>query len=118
MAAEDDFYRRPVVVVGGSDGGVATPATARANAFEQVPPPERYNAVKARETMRGRLALGVLIVVGTEILLFFALAFLHIQPVQDIKELGLLLFTPTIGVLGTVLGFYFGIDKATRDEPD
>jgi hypothetical protein len=113
--AEDDFYRRPVVVVGGSDGA-ATPATARANAFEHVPPPERFNAVKARETMRGRLALGILIVVGVEILLFFALAFLNVERMQDIKELGLLLFTPTIGVLGTVLGFYFGVDKATRSD--
>ncbi len=115
--AEDDFYRRPVVVVGGADEA-ATPAVARANAFEQVPAPERYNPVKARETMRGRLALGVLIVVGIEILLFFALAFLHVEPVQDIKELGLLLFTPTIGVLGTVLGFYFGLDKASRSGPE
>ena len=117
--AEDDFYRRPVVVVGGSDdAGAVASAVARTNSFEQVPGPERFNAVKARETMRGRLALGILIVVGVEILLFFALAFLHVLPVQDIKELGLLLFTPTIGVFGTVLGFYFGVDKATRSGSD
>jgi hypothetical protein len=113
--AEDEFYRRPVVVVGGP-GEATTSAVAppHAGAFEQVPGPVPFNPVKARETMRGRLALGVLIVVGVEILLFFALAFTRHLPMEDIKELGLLIFTPTIGVLGTVLGFYFGTDRSTR----
>jgi len=111
--AEDDFYRRPVVVVGGSNG-VASAATPSAGAFEHVPGPVPFNPVKARETMRGRLALGVLIVVGVEILLFFAMAFFHVVLMQDIKELGLLLFMPTIGVFGTVLGFYFGADHGVR----
>ena len=81
-----------------------------------TPGPQRFNVVKVRETMRGWLAAGVLFLFALEIVLFFGLAFTHVILMQDIKELGLLLFTPTIGVLGTVLGFYFGADKTTASE--
>lgn len=81
-----------------------------------TPGPQQFNVVKVRETMRGWLAAGVLLLFALEIVAFFGLAFSHVIAMQDIKELGLLLFTPTIGVLGTVLGFYFGADKAAGSE--
>ncbi len=109
----NEFYSRPVVVLGGSPGTTNTTASSD-EAVERVPGPGRFDVVKARETMRGWLAVIVLAVFGLEVVLFFGLAFGHVLLMQDIKELGLVLFSPTIVVVGTVLGFYFGADKSGR----
>ena len=109
----NEFYSRPVVVLGSSPGNTAA-TTSSDEAFERVPGPGQFDVVKARETMRGWLAVIVLAVFGLEVLLFFGLAFGHVLLMQDIKELGLVLFSPTIVVVGTVLGFYFGADKGSR----
>ncbi len=108
----NEFYSRPVVVLGGSPGAAA--AKSSDEAVVRVPGPGQFDVVKARETMRGWLAVIVLAVFGSEVVLFFALAFGHVLLMQDIKELGLVLFSPTIVVVGTVLGFYFGADKSNR----
>ena len=108
--APNEFYSRPVVVLGSAS---ATAASAGDESVERVPGPGRFDVVMARETMRGWLAVIVLALFGLEVMLFFALAFGHVLPMQDIKELGLVLFSPTVVVLGTVLGFYFGADKSS-----
>ena len=109
----NEFYSRPVVVLGGSPGTTAA-TSSNEEAFARVPGPGQFDVIKARETMRGWLAVIVLAVFGLEVLLFFGLAFGHVLLMQDIKELGLVLFSPTIVVVGTVLGFYFGADKSSR----
>ncbi len=109
----NEFYSRPVVVLGASPG-TATSAGSSDESLERVPAPGRFDVIKARETMRGWLAVIVLAVFGLEVMLFFGLAYGHVLPMQDIKELGLVLFSPTIVVVGTVLGFYFGADKSGR----
>jgi len=113
---EGSFYSRPVVVVRAGRGFPRDPeAVLPASGLrpqERVPEPQQFSLVKAWENMRGWLALGVLGVFGLQTACFFVLAFGHVVLMQDIKELGLLLFTPTVGILGTVLGFYFGADKA------
>ena len=64
--------------------------------------------------MRGWLACGVLALVAAEMLGFFLLTFCHVILMADIKELGWVLFSPTVSVLGVVLGFYFGGTRGDR----
>jgi len=89
-----------------------------------VPPPERDPQVRLnpvdehREKARHNIAMWLLVIVGAIVVASFAIiARLEAQlrapedfkiQVEAIKDLALVFFTPLIGVLGAVVGFYYG----------
>jgi hypothetical protein len=62
-----------------------------------------------RETTRTWLAYGVSVAVGVVALMLIIWAFVHNTALQPLLT-GI--FTPLIGIAGTVLGFYFAGEKA------
>lgn len=63
----------------------------------------------SRMGMAGALVFCIFI----EIVLMFG-CFIIGKPMQDIKDLGEILFTPIVGLVGAVVGFYFGVERTPR----
>jgi hypothetical protein len=41
-------------------------------------------------------------------------SFLYGKPIQEIKDIGEMLFSPIVGLVGAVVGFYFGVESTER----
>ena len=91
---------------------MSTPRLSKVPATRTPTTDKPYDPEPAREQTRGWLAGGILAIFFIEILLFFGLAYFHEMAMADIKELAIIMFTPSIGILGTVLGFYFGSQRS------
>ena len=63
---------------------------------------------KVREGMRGRIALGLLLVIFSNVVGAFAASGLHWAAPADLKDLLTQVYNPLIGLFGAVIGFYFG----------
>jgi hypothetical protein len=61
-----------------------------------------------REGMRGRVALGLLLVIAGAVAGAFAATALHWAQPADLKDLLTEVYNPLIGLFGAVIGFYFG----------
>ena len=73
-----------------------------------------YDPGPARERTRGYLAGGLTVLLGLIIVLAFLLVFTDEATVKQTKELLGVVLTPVIGLVGTVVGFYFGEKSARR----
>jgi hypothetical protein len=62
----------------------------------------------AREGMRGRIALGLLLVIAGAVAGAFAATALDWAAPADLKDLLTQIYNPLVGLFGAVIGFYFG----------
>jgi hypothetical protein len=96
----------------------ASPREDVADAFETLgsevpgPPPvaeERpYNPDRDREKMRGRIASGLLVLIGALTIASYALAVLGARSVDDVAKLHGLIVSPLLALTSGIVGFYFG----------
>jgi hypothetical protein len=61
-----------------------------------------------REGMRGRIAIGLLLVIAGAATGAFMASALHWASPPDLKDLLIEVYNPLIGLFGAVIGFYFG----------
>jgi hypothetical protein len=77
----------------------------------QTPP---FDLVQAREKMRGRLALILVLVLAGIVIAAFIYALISLFILKTFRDLDTLktvleiLFAPVVGLVGSVTGFYFG----------
>ena len=69
-----------------------------------------YDPLKARDSARAKIAYFLLTIATLLIIMAFAAYGLG-HPINEVKDLFGLFFTPVIGLLGAVIGFYFGLEK-------
>lgn len=62
----------------------------------------------AREGWRGRLAMGLLVVLALTVAAAFAATAFDWTTSASLKDLLALVFSPLVGLFGAVIGFYFG----------
>jgi len=106
---------------GNLSGSVAISTTATGTLdFTKEPAPaplgapveKPYDPSEDRERLRGKIAIGVLSLLGSMVVGPFALAACHVLPLAEIKELLTITYGPIIGLAGTAMGFYFGTSKS------
>lgn len=64
----------------------------------------------ARLSLASALILCIIFQIG-----FLYVSFLYGKNTQDIKDLGEVLFAPIVGLVGAVVGFYFGAERAGQE---
>jgi hypothetical protein len=69
----------------------------------------------AREGMRGRIAIGLLLVIAGAVGGAFAATALDWAAPADLKDLLTQVYNPLVGLFGAVIGFYFGSMNAQGD---
>jgi len=72
-----------------------------------------FDKGRFQEYCRILLAGALVGCVFVEILFMFVL-FLVGRPIQEIKDLGEMIFVPIVGLVGAVVGFYFGVERVQR----
>ena len=77
--------------------------------FPLLPFEERRFREYARIGLAGALVLCILVEI-----IFIFVAFLLGKPLQEVKDIGGMLFTPIVGLVGAVVGFYFGVERTER----
>jgi hypothetical protein len=75
-----------------------------------------YNADKARENVRGLIALWLIVLLASTIALSFFLVWRHPDRDKELHELLGLIFSPLIALVGTATGYYFGSQSSSRQE--
>lgn len=75
---------------------------------------EKYDPTKHREQTRGRLAVGLAILLGIVGLLLIVLTAAKALTLDDAKDLAEAIFAPIVVLTGTALGFYFGVHQTGR----
>ena len=83
---------------------------------QATPASQPYDPEKDRETARGRIAALLMILLAVLSLCFVVVSVALVRPF-DRETVGLLIsgvFGPVIGIVGTVVGFYFGQSAARR----
>lgn len=103
---------------GGGAGGGGVPPEGREADSEtssdvvvepaSSPKIEPYNQKKALDKARLAIAILLIFIAISEIFLCFALVWLVPSSADNAKEIMTIVFNPTIAVLGTAIGFYFG----------
>jgi hypothetical protein len=83
------------------------------------PPPEDVDAPTdpqtvpiAREKVRGNLAYILIGTLAAEVLLAFIALAARLIGIDDLKTLLEVVFGPTVALVGSVIGFYFGATKS------
>lgn len=67
-----------------------------------------YDPAQDREKIRGRIAMALIVLlIGLISLLFVAILFGVIK-IDDLDKIVATVLTPIMGIVGTVIGFYFG----------
>lgn len=74
-----------------------------------IPFDERRVREYSRITLAGSLIFCIIIQIG----LVFA-SFFYGKPIQEIKDIGEMLFAPIVGLVDAVVGFYFGVERTDR----
>lgn len=69
----------------------------------------------AREGMRGRIAIGLLLVIAGAVTGAFAATALDWAAPPDLKDLLTQVYNPLVGLFGAVIGFYFGSMNSQAD---
>jgi hypothetical protein len=67
-----------------------------------------FDPAPERETMRGKLALGLMVVLALEVGFAFAILVMHRDLFEHVRELLSMVFGATVTLVGTAIGFYFG----------
>jgi hypothetical protein len=90
-----------------------TDETVPASTEADKPPDAKpYDLVKERESMRGRVAGALLVILAFIVIgAFFSLWFNWAKE-EELKTVLTILFGPVIGLVGAATGFYFGSDVA------
>lgn len=73
---------------------------------------EVYDPARTRESMRGWIALVLLILFALEVGIAFMLLWQRAVSVDDLAKIAAVLLSPVATLLGTVIGFYFGSSAA------
>jgi hypothetical protein len=73
-----------------------------------------FDRSKFREYSRLWMAIALVSCIIIQLFGLYA-AFFVGKGVQDIKDLGEVLFAPIVGLVGAVVGFYFGAERAERE---
>ncbi len=84
--------------------------TSEPAAAQEAPQPREVpvEVQVVREGMRGRIALGLLLVIAGAVAGAFAAAALNWAKPADLKDLLTQVYNPLVGLFGAVIGFYFG----------
>ena len=69
----------------------------------------------ARERMRGNVAQWILMTLGAVVIGAFVTLWLKIGTIDEVSRLVELIFTPIIGIVGAVTGFYYGAATSSSD---
>jgi hypothetical protein len=67
-----------------------------------------YDPTRARERMRGAIAIVLLSILGAVVLFAFAALWSARVTIDDLRTLLEILFAPLVGLVGAVTGFYYG----------
>ncbi len=102
LAAAGDEKQLPVVEPRVEDLGDPLPGP--------VPPPDVivYDPSKARESVRGIIALSLIATLGVTILGSFAVIWVHPDRSKELHDLLGLVLGPLVALVGAATGYYFG----------
>ncbi len=78
--------------------------------YEVVP----YDPAKARESVRGRIALSLIGLLAATILVSFVLLWMHPDRSKELHDLLALIFAPLVALVGSATGYYFGSQTAGK----
>jgi len=67
-----------------------------------------YNPAQDREKLRGWIAMALIILLIGLISLLFLAILTSVVKVADLDKIVATVLTPIMGIVGTVIGFYFG----------
>lgn len=76
--------------------------------------PDEGSIYQRREKTRSVLALGVFFLLVTVVLTILLAVVLGYRSWAELKDVSAFLLPPVVTVVGTVLGFYFGVEKGSR----
>ena len=85
-----------------------------------APPPtlEPFNLPKEQERVRGRIAEGLLMMLGVIVLFAFLTLWAYSATFDDLEKLMTIIFGPVITLVGTATGYYFGNKTSTGGATD
>jgi hypothetical protein len=76
---------------------------------DNVEPETRpYSVTRARENIRGIIALGLIALLSMVVTISLLLIWIHPDRSKELHELLVLVFGPLIALVGSATGFYFG----------
>ena len=85
-----------------------------ASQLEAAPPAlEPFNLTKEQEKVRGRIAEGLLMMLGVIVLFAFLTLWAYGATFSDLEKLMTIVFGPVITLVGTATGYYFGNKTST-----
>lgn len=67
-----------------------------------------YDPARDREKVRGRIAMALIVLLIALISLLFLAILASVVQVADLDKIVATVLTPIMGIVGTVIGFYFG----------
>lgn len=70
-----------------------------------------FDPKEAREKVRSQIAILLIVLLFLTVFFSFCI-FVYDADRAEVKDLLALIFTPLVGIVGTVLGFYFGSETA------
>jgi hypothetical protein len=73
-----------------------------------------YDPMKARENVRGWIALSLIGLLAGTILVSFILLWIHPERSKELHDLLALIFGPLVALVGAATGYYFGSQAATK----
>lgn len=73
---------------------------------------EPFNLTKEQERVRGRIAEGLLMMLGILLLFAFVTLWVYGGTFADLEKLMTIIFAPLITLVGTATGYYFGNKSA------
>ena len=80
-----------------------------------TPVAKRYDPTQDREKLRGKIAIGVLSLLGTMVVGPFVLIGCHALGLAEVKDLLTITYGPIVTLAGTAMGFYFGASKSKQE---
>ena len=67
-----------------------------------------YDPAQDREKVRGRIAMALIVLLIALVSLLFLAILVSVVKVADLDKIVATILTPIMGIVGTVIGFYFG----------
>ena len=67
-----------------------------------------YDPAQDREKIRGQIAMALIILLIALIALLFLAILASVVKIADLDKIVATVLTPIMGIVGTVIGFYFG----------
>ncbi len=76
--------------------------------YNVEPETRPYSVARARENIRGIIALGLIALLSAVVVVSLILIWVHPERSKELHELLVLVFGPLIALVGSATGFYFG----------